>query len=78
MIDIGRKVRFVPHWIKGGNDSPEEHREKEVIGRVIYVDRAHKKFSVRYSCGGTTMIETFKPSQIGKEVFAVRGGNHGK
>lgn len=78
MIDIGRKVRFVPYWIKGGNDTTDEAREKEVIGKVIYVDRAHKKFTVKYSCGGTTQLETFKLSQFGKEVFAARGGKNGR
>ena len=78
MIDIGRKVRFVPCWIKGENDTPEETREKSVIGKVVYVDRAHKKFTIKYSCGGTTQLETFKHSQIGNEVFAVRGGKNGR
>ena len=78
MIDIGWKVRFVPCWIKGGTDTKDETREKSVVGRVIYIDRAHKKFTVKYPCGGTTQFETFKLSQIGQDVFAVRGGKNGR
>ena len=78
MIDIGQKMRFVPYWNKGGNDTPEEACEKTVIGKVIYVDRAHKKFTVKYTCGGgPQMKETFKFSQIEKEIFIVRGGKYG-
>ena len=78
MIDIGQKMRFVPHWYKGANDTPEEAREKQTIGKVIYVDRAHKKFTVKYSCGGVDMKETFKLSQIDKDIHVVRGGGYGR
>ena len=78
MIDIHKKVRFVPYWIKGGNDTPEENRSKTVTGTVIYVDRAHKKFSVKYSCGGYEGIETFKFADIGKDIHVVRGGGYGR
>lgn len=78
MIDIGQKMRFVPYWYKGENDSPDRTREKQVIGKVIYVDRAHKKFTVKYNCcGGPQMKETFKFSQIEKDIFIVRGGKYG-
>lgn len=77
MIDIGQKMRFIPHWDKGGNDTPEEKREKTVTGKVIYVDRAHRKFTVKYPCGGTELKETLKLTDIGKEIFVVRGGKHG-
>ena len=77
MIDIGQKMRFVPYWNKGGNDTPEEACEKTVIGKVIYVDRAHKKFTVKYSCcGGQQMKETFKFSQIGHDIHIVRGDRY--
>ena len=78
MIDIGQKMRFVPYWYKGENDSPDKTREKQVIGKVIYVDRAHKKFTVKYTvCGGLKMKETFKFSQIGQDIHIVGGAEHG-
>lgn len=73
MIDIGQKVRFVPCWNIKAFDTQEEIRAKTVTGKVIYVDRAHKKFTVKYSCGGTVQKETFKFSEIGKEVLVVGG-----
>ena len=79
MIDIGQKMRFVPHWYKGDNDSPEVTRKKQTIGKVIYVDRAHRKFTVKYSnCVGAEMKETFKLSQIGTDIHIVRGGGYGR
>ena len=74
MIDIGQKMRFVPYWFKGANDTPQGVREKQTIGKVIYVDREHQKFTVKYSvCGGTQMKETFKLSQIGKDIHVCGG-----
>ena len=77
MIDIGQKVRFVPCWDKKMYDSEEEIRLKSITGKVIYVDRAHKLFTVKYSCGGTTQKETFKMTDLGKEVLVVGGVRNG-
>ena len=77
MINIGQKVRFVPCWNKRVYDTKEEIRLKSIIGKVIYVDRAHKTFTVRYSCGGTIQKETFKFSDLDKEVLVVGGVRHG-
>lgn len=77
MIDIGQKVRFVPCWNIKAFDTQEEIRAKTVTGKVIYVDRAHKKFTAKYSCGGSMQKETFKFSQIGEDVHIVRGGKYG-
>ena len=73
MIDIGQKVRFVPCWDKKAFDSEEEIRRKSITGKVIYVDRAHKTFTVKYSCGGTVQKETFKIADLGKEVHVCGG-----
>lgn len=79
MIDIGQTMRFVPHWNKGEADSKEEIRSKLIDGKVIYVDRAHRKFTVKYSiCGGPHMKETFKFSQIGSDIHIVGGGGYGR
>ena len=77
MIDIGQKVRFVPCLDKKVGEPEEIIREKTVTGKVIYVDRAHKKFTVKYSCGGTIQKETFKFSELGKEVLVVGGVRNG-
>ena len=46
-----------------------------VTGKVIYVNRKHKQFTVKYSVGGgLKMKETFKFSQIGQDIHIV-GGN---
>ena len=79
MIDIGQKVRFIPYWNISGIDTPKERKEKEITGKVIYVNRKHKQFTVKYSsCGGAEQKETFKMSQIGQDVHIVRGGSYGR
>lgn len=78
MLDIGQKVRFVPHHAASVSDSAEEAKAKEITGKVIYVDRRHKKFTVSYSCGSGAMLETFKFSQAGNDVIAVGGGGRGR
>lgn len=77
MINIGQKVRFIPHWDKNIHDPEEVIRMKTVTGKVIYVDRAHRTFTVKYSCGGTVQKETFKLSDIDNEVFVVGGVRNG-
>ena len=78
MIDIGQKMRFIPHFIISEKDDKAQRREKEVVGKVIFVNRQHKQFTVKYNCGGTMQKETFKFSDIGKDIFVVRGGGYGK
>lgn len=77
MINIGIKMSFVPSWNEGRNDDEATTREKTVTGRVVYVDRAHKKFTVKYSCGGVQMKETFKMSDIGQAIHRVEGRKNG-
>ena len=78
MIDIGQKMRFVPYWYKNEKDTPEEAERRTITGKVIYVNRDHKQFTGKYTCcGGPQMKETFKFSQIGKDIFIVRGGKYG-
>ena len=75
MIDIGQKMNFVPHSLINERDTKKEHRSKMVTGKVIYVNRAHKQFTVKYTLrGGLKMKETFKFSQIGQDIHIV-GGN---
>ena len=79
MIDIGQKMRFIPQWNKSEHDDEEAKRRKTVTGKIIYVNRQHKQFTVKYTCcGGAMMKETFKFSDIGNEVFVVRGGGYGR
>ena len=75
MIDIGQKMTFVPCFLYSDKDTKHEHRCKMITGKVIYVNRRHKQFTVKYSFGGgTKMKETFKFSQIGQDIHIV-GGN---
>ena len=78
MIEVGQTMRFVPHWRESEKDDPTTRKQKRVFGTVIYVNVEHSNFAVKYSsCGGSALIETFKFSQIGKDIFYVRGGRNG-
>ena len=73
MVNIGDTMRFVPGWRYSQSDIPKEKREKQVSGKVVYVNRPHKQFCVKYRCGGTYMKETFKFSQIGTDIYFAGG-----
>ena len=73
MIDIGQKMRFIPYWNQSEHDDEATKREKTVTGKVIYVNRQHKQFCVKYLCGGVEMKEAFKLSQIGKDIHIAGG-----
>lgn len=73
MVNIGDKMKFVPGWNISQHDNTSDHQAKMVSGKVIFVNRHHKQFCVKYHCGGTVQKETFKFSQIGKDIH-FRGG----
>lgn len=78
MIDIGQKMRFIPYWNISKQDTSETKRENQVTGKVIYVNRQHKSFTIKYTCcGGCYMKETFKFSEIGQNIFLVGGKRNG-
>ena len=73
MINVGRKVLFVP----GINDSkvlsPEERKPLMITGSVVYINWEHKWFEVEFDCGGTKQRESFKFCDIGS-VVKICGG----
>lgn len=73
MIDIGQKMRFIPYFNINEKDDEAQRREKMIVGKVIYVNRKHKLFTVKFNCGGTMMKKTFKFTDIGEDIFVVRG-----
>ena len=77
MIDIGQKMCFIPHWNVNQFDNEAAIREKTIVGKIIYVDRAHRKFTVKYTCGGTAQKETFKFSDIGETIHRMDGKRYG-
>ena len=79
MIDIGQKMRFVPYWNKSEHDDEATKREKTITGKVVYINRDHRTFTVEYSArGGNKQKETFQFSQIGEDIHIVRGGRYGR
>lgn len=78
MVNIGQTMSFIPHWRISAIDDEAAARRKTITGKVIYVDRAHKKFAVKYSCGGTTMRETFKFADIGSAIHKIGGEKNGR
>lgn len=64
---IGKKVRFIPAFVPkevGFNQQKPDH----VTGRVVYVNREHGYFTAEYGWEGSKQRESFKFSQIGKDV----------
>lgn len=77
MVYLGQEVRYLPHWVKCGKFGEVETRGNMVTGKVIYVNYQNEYFTVETPCGGTMQRESFKFSQIGKDIHIVRGGKHG-
>ncbi len=78
MINIGQRMRFIPHFSINEKDGEAERREKMIVGKVIFVNRQHKQFTVKFRCGGTDQKETFKFTDIGKDIFIVGGKYNGR
>lgn len=72
MIGIDMKAWFVPAHMKSDVLTPEERRERTVMGDIIYVNYAHKIFTVEFPAGSKLLKETFNFSDCGKSV-RVRG-----
>lgn len=67
MVEVGQKVKFDPFREVTGFAS-EDCRGQIHGGTVVMVNRPHKWFSVEYDCCGVKMRDSFKFSQIGREV----------
>lgn len=72
MIAIDMMARFVPSFVDSSKLTPEERRVATVRGNIIYVNYAHKYFTVEYESKGVTYKESFNFSDCGKTVH-VRG-----
>lgn len=71
MIGEGMKVRFVPSFARGMNDSPEELAAKTITGTICYINWEHQNFTVEFDCGGTKQKESFRFWEIGKAVKVI-------
>lgn len=67
MIRVGQRVRFDAFREITGFASAD-CRGKILDGKVAMVNRPHSWFSVEYDCQGVKMRDSFKFSQIGKDV----------
>jgi len=61
-INLGDRYRFVPSAFAG--EKPESWGKKdyttEITGRVIYINRANRYFTVAADINGYTLRESFK------------------
>lgn len=72
MIGIDMKAWFVPSFMESDVLTPEERKERTVRGDIIYVNYAHKIFTVAFEAGDKVLKETFNFVDCGKSV-RVRG-----
>lgn len=69
MVVVGDTVRFDPLEFITGFAS-EDSKGKLVTGTVVFVNYAHKWFSIEYDSGGVKQRTSFLFCQIGKDVKA--------
>ena len=72
MIGIDMMARFVPAHLNSITMTLEEKRAATVRGHIVYVNYAHKYFTVEYERDGIKYKESFKFVDCGKTVH-VRG-----
>ena len=72
MICVDMMARFVPSFMPSGKLEPEEHKARLVRGTIVYVNYAHKYFTVEWEKDGVKYLESFKFVDCGKTVY-VRG-----
>lgn len=72
MIGIDMKAWFVPAHMDSPVMTPKERKEATVMGNIVYVNYAHKIFTVEFPAGSKLLKETFNFSDCGKTV-TVRG-----
>ena len=72
MIAIDMMARFIPSFIPCANYTPEERRLLTVRGNIVYVNYAHKYFTVEWEMDGHVFKESFNFVDCGKTVH-VRG-----
>ena len=72
MIAVDMMARFIPDYLRRPAMTTEERVEATVRGNVIYVNYAHKYFTVEYERNGITYKESFNFVDCGKTVH-VRG-----
>lgn len=72
MICVDMMARFVPSFTPCANFTPEEKKAASVRGTIVYVNYAHKYFTVEWEQDGVKYLESFNFVDCGKKVH-VRG-----
>ena len=69
---IGKKAIFIPWALLDKNGGKTSGYGKPITGVITYVNEDHSYFMVTYQLFGETFRESFKLSQIEKDVI-IRG-----
>jgi hypothetical protein len=72
MIGIDMKAWFVPSFRDSDKLTPAERKAATIMGTIVYINYAHKYFTVEFEEGGKVFKESFNFSDCGKTV-RVRG-----
>lgn len=64
---LGSKVKFIPTIYIDKNGTPIEPGHS-VYGHVVFINKIHKLFTVKYTLNGHEFLESFKFCDIGKAV----------
>ena len=71
MIEVGQRVRFIPHWDVSKFDNGKAKKLKTVTAVVTMVNEKHRVFYCQYNIGGVNQVEAFKFCDIGDTVRRV-------
>ena len=68
MIEVGRMIRFVPHFFESARFSPQERKAAMISAEIVYVNDAHRMFLVEWESYGVPIREAFLFADIGERV----------
>lgn len=72
MIGIDMKAWFVPSFRDSDKLTPAERKDATIMCTIVYINYAHKFFTVEFEESGKVFKESFNFSDCGKTV-RVRG-----
>lgn len=68
-LRIGMPMRFTPAHTPGQDDKEKGKRKPTVVGKVVYINTAHRYFTLEYKCGENNLRESRNFFDVGRDVF---------
>jgi hypothetical protein len=68
MMCVGMSADFVPNYDESQKLTPKERRDLTISAKICFINWKHKYFTVEWETSGLKCRESFKFTDIGKQV----------